>query len=299
MSIEGIYGKHMKAFIAWDLEREHGDLGLGSSACKPPLSSFGAAFRRARSGEAGQDWVQDVFEIANGSVVQAKLALDRIHNAPSPDAINFSPSRMPANVQALFNIALKDIERRPPGQRELALKSIAAVGKVGDEDTGLPLSRLAGLLKGRPYTTTSTRVPPRSAEDIVNATNGYLRLDAPRDGQTEYNVVAFNRLFFQFANEDYHDELVMANSLLRTSNIPRSFTRGPEKPSNDTATPELSWQDLLGDLKRFESPKLVASPTRKPPLVRRESSGLRRSQTLISSGASRATPPPAGLGLRF
>lgn len=290
--IDSIRESSMKSFIAWDLEREHGELGLGSDAHKPPLSSFGIAFRKAKTGIAGRKWVQEIYESVNGSVVQTKLALDRIHSAPSPDAITFSPNRIPANVQALLHAAIKDIEKQPTSQRDLALKSIAAVGKQGEEDVGITLSRLAGLLKGRPHISSKAGVPPRSAEDIFASTKGYLRLMPPGYDEVEYAIVAFNRVLFRYANEDYNDALVMANSQLRTSNIPRSFTRTLES-SNATAV-EPSWQDVVGELKRFESPKLLASSAQKSPPVRRRSSGLNRSITFDIRGIS---SPSVGLGL--
>ncbi|KAH7351423.1 hypothetical protein BKA66DRAFT_430832 [Pyrenochaeta sp. MPI-SDFR-AT-0127] len=298
MSINSIHENSMKDFIAWDLEREHGDLGLGTLISrKPPLSSFGIAFRKAKPGASGHEWVQEVFESVNGSVVQTKLALDRIHSSTSPNMVDFNTTRIPTNVQSLFNEALKQIEEQPVSQRELALKSIAAVGKTEDMDFGIPLSRLASLLKERPSISTSTRIPPRSAEDILNAANGYLRLMAPRYDGGEYAIAAFNILFYMYVLNDYNDELIMANSQLRTSNIPRSFTR--VLPKDNTGEPAPSWEDILGDLKRFQSPKLSAMSARKSPPIRRESSGPFRSHTFISPGTSRVSSPPTGLGLGF
>ncbi|KAF2855716.1 hypothetical protein T440DRAFT_386062 [Plenodomus tracheiphilus IPT5] len=209
MKIDSIRERTMKSFIAWDLEREHGDLGLGSDAHKPPLSSFGIAFRKAKSGATGRQWVQEIYESVNGSVVQAKLALDRIHIAPSPSAVNFSPNRIPANVQAFLHAAIEAIEHQPASQRELALKSIAAVGKQGNEDVGITLSRLAGLLKGRPYRASTASVPPRSAEDVLASAKGYLRLMPPGYDEEEHTIVAFNRVLSRYANEDYNDNLAL------------------------------------------------------------------------------------------
>lgn len=299
MVIDSIHEKYMKGYIAWDLEREHGDLGLGTlNVRKPPLSSFGIAFRKTKPGAAGHGWVQEVFESVNGSVVQAKLVLDRIHSSTSPNSVDLNADRLPMNIQALFNEALSQIQEQPASQRDLALKSIAAVGKTEDMDFGIPLSRLASLLKERPSTSMPTRIPPRSAEDILNAARGYLRLMAPRFDGGEYTIAAFNKLFYMYALNDYNDELIMANSQLRTSNIPRSFTRAPKKGAKDKSEePEPSWEDILGDLKRFQSPKLSGFSARKSPPIRGESPGLMRSHTLISSGMPRVASPPTGLGL--
>jgi hypothetical protein len=298
--IDSIYSGLMRDFIAWDLEREHGDLGFGTLAnpLEPPLSSFGIAFRKSKPNTVGQDWIQEVVDYVDGSVVQAKLALDRIHSSASPNLVDLHPIRIPANVQATFNVAINNIEKRSSTQRELALKSIAIVGKSGDVINGIPLSRLANLLKERPHQTTSTHSSPRSAEDILDAANGYLRL-MPRDSpDEEYTIAAFHPLFYIFAKDEYNEELMMAYSQLRTSRIPRSYTH--KLPSNRPEEPiEASWTDIIGDLKRFQSPDLSSMSAHKsPPPIRRESSSLMRSRTFFSSATPMASPP-AGLGLEF
>lgn len=265
----------MSDFLIWSLEKEHGDLGFQSvgNHPKPPLSSFGLAFRTTKHGTKGSDWIQKIVRYVDGSIVQAKLALDRIHSSASPDAVDLDPKRLPANVQAHFNIAIKTIEQQLTDHNALALKSIAAVGKEGEKIQGLVLSRLANLLRERPHKTNPKTFPPRSPEDIMHAANGYLRLIAPRASGQEYTIATFHRLFWVFANDEYNEELVMAYSQLRTSKVPRSFT--------------------------FQSPVPPDLPaSRSPPPPSREPSGLIRRQTFFSSAALVASPP-AGLGFDF
>lgn len=306
MNIDSIYAGDMIDFLAWDLEREHGDLGLDTSASKPPLSSFGLAFRKAKPGNSGREWIEEVYETTYGSVVQAKLALDRIHSSASPNAIDLYSSRMPANVHAMFNEALQFIKQQPPSQRDLAMKSIVAVGKKGDSISGLPLPELADLVKERSFAVDPTRIPPRSAEDVVNAARGHLTIIAPREEGMDYTIAAFNPLFHIYAYDDYNDELVMANSLLNKAMIPRAFTtindsyfiNAPPKAAQEA--PKQSRQDIIGELKTFRSPKLSAKLGQKSPPLRRESSGLNRSFTFFTTGAAlKPTPPPQGLGLEF
>ncbi|KAI8942581.1 hypothetical protein NX059_000639 [Plenodomus lindquistii] len=285
----------MKQYLAWDLEREHGDLGLRSGTRKPPLSSFGMAFRRTMSGTAGRKWVQQIYENVNGSILQAKLALDRTHNASSPDGFNFSPNRIPANVQGLFQSAIKTIESQSTSQHELALKSIAAVGKQGNGNTGITVSRLAALLKGRNHVPSESDVPPHSTEDILLANKGYLTLVPPRYDGEEGTVAICDGVLFRYVNEDYNDKLVMADSQLRTSSIPRSFTR--VLPTSDPDREESSLQDIVGELKRFQSPRIMASSIQESPPIRRQSSGLNHSFTLNVLEAPVAAPAPVGLGL--
>lgn len=298
LSLNSIYEGSLRDWIIWDLEKEHGDLGLGSvNPHKPPLSSFGMTFRMTKSEAAGCEWLQEMISSCNGSIVQAKLALDRVHSSSSPDLVDFTPDRIAANVLALFSEAVENITKQPSSQRDLALKSIAAVGKAGDRTFGVPLSRLAALLRERPHTSATTRLPPRSTEEILDAAKGYLRLMAPSSDGGEYTIAAFNTLFYIFAFDDYNDELVMANSQLRTSKVPRSLTR--MLPKKSTEGQEQSWKDILGDLKQFQSPKLSDMSAQKSPPVRQRSFGLIKSQTFAIPPAPRGTPPPTGLGLSY
>ncbi|CAO2651400.1 Nn.00g039700.m01.CDS01 [Neocucurbitaria sp. VM-36] len=298
VSLDAIYEGSIRDFIIWDLEREHGDLGLGSvNPRKPPLSSFGMAYRKAKPGTAGREWLQEMIGSCNGSIVQVKLALDRVHSSPSPESVDFTPDRIAANVLALFSEAVESITKQPSSQRDLALKSIAAVGKTGDRTFGVPLSRLTVLLRERPHVSATTRIPPRSVEDILDAAKGYLRLMAPSFDGGEYTIAAFNTLFYIFAFDDYNDELVMANSLLRTSKVPRSVTR--MLPTQNKVGQEQSWEEILGDLKKFQSPKLLDMSARKSPPVRQGSSGLIKSQTFMIPMAPGRNPTPTGLGVSF
>lgn len=236
------------------------------------MSSFGSAFRAIKHGTAGEDWIWKIVTYVDRSIFQAKLALDRIHSASSPEAVDLDPKRLPANVQANFNTAIRTIEQQSSDHNTLALKSIAAVGKEGNTIQGLPFARLATLLKERPYRAKPGTLPARSPEDILKAANGYLTVIPPLFKGQDYTVATFHRLFWVFANDEYNEELVLAYSLLPTSKVPRSFTIQSPDP---------------------RSPPAAQSP----PLFRRESSGVSRSQTFFSSLAPVASPP-AGLGFQ-
>lgn len=261
-------------YVVWDLEREHGDLGFSTLAnpYEPPLSSFGLAFRATKHGAAGEDWVWKIVDYIDRSILQAKLFLDRIHSASSPDTVDLNPKRLPPNVQANFQIAISTIEQQSSDHNTLALKSIAAVGKEGDTIQGLPFGRLATLLKERPYRMEPRTLPARSPEDILQAANGYLTVIAPLFPGQDYTIATFHRLFWVFANDEYNEELVLAYSLLPTSKVPRSFT--------------------------IQSPAPTSPPAvQLPQSFRRESSGLTRSLTFFPSGPPAASSS-AGLGFR-
>ncbi|KAF2130074.1 hypothetical protein P153DRAFT_385310 [Dothidotthia symphoricarpi CBS 119687] len=295
--IHSIHPKTMAELIAWDLEREHGDLGFGTLAdpLEPPLSSFGLAFRNTMTSHAGCEWIQKIAKYVGGSVVQAKLALDRIHNSTSPDLVDLRPKRLPANVQAIFNEGINAINKRSDSWNRIALKSIAVVGKTGDVFDGLTLSALAMSLKERRHRTSSSHVPPRSVEDILEAGQGYLRLNSSESAEDEPNIVTFHRLFHIFTKDEYNEELLMAYSELRTSNIPRSFTHKPKKV--EELAQGTSWADMIEGLKGYRSPSLDSmTGLRSPPPMRRESSGLIRSHTFFPS-TNATVSPSSGLGL--
>ena len=289
--IDSMSNQTMQNFIAWDLERENGNLNLGTltNTLEPPLSSFGMAFRKSK---LGHEWIRSILDYVGTNVLQVKLVLDRIHSSASPDSVNLSPERLPANVQAIFNEGINAINQQPKSQSNLALRSIAIVGKTGTPYEGTPLSELAILLKDRRQGPSSKHLPLRSAEDVLNASRGYLRLLEVDD---ELHILAFHRLFYHFTYDEYNEELIMAYSQLRTSKIPRSATFAPknvEKPAQNT-----SWADIIEDLKSYQSPELPSTTgVASPPPFRRESSVLTRSQTFFPMSSAGA-PSLNGLGL--
>ena len=259
----------MANYLMWGLETEHGNLGFGTleDASNPPLSSFGLAFRATMHGTAGSEWTQKIVRYVGGSILQAKLALDRIHSSASPDAIDLVPKRIPRNVQAQFNTAISTIQQQSADQDSIALKAIAAVGQKGEAVQGLALSRLANLLRERPHRPCPRTLPPRSPEDILHAANGYLRLIPPSFRGREYTIAACHRLFWMFVNDEYNEDLIMAYAQLPTSKVPKSFTFQSPLPLH---------------LPAFQPP---------PPKSRRESSESMKGRTLFSSPAPMVSPP--------
>ncbi|KAJ8113755.1 hypothetical protein OPT61_g4184 [Boeremia exigua] len=273
--LDGIPGDAMAEYLTWDLEREHGDLGFMTleDPSEPPLSTFGLAFRDTMGGTKGSEWIRKIVRYVDGSILQAKLALDRIHSSPSPTAVDLVPKRIPRNVQAQFNTAIETIEQQSADRNSVALRAIAAVGQKGDAIQGLSLSRLANLLQERHRRPRTSTMPPRSPEDVLNSANGYLTLIAPRFRGQEYTIAACHRLFWMFVNDEYNEDLIMAYAQLPTSKIPKSFT--------------------------FQSPlpRHLSTFQTSPPNSRRESSDSMRGQDMFSYGALVASPPPEELSL--
>lgn len=268
----------LQQYVKWDLEREHGDLGFGTlEHAGPPLSSFGAALRKSKPGILKHLWVEELLNYVGPSVVQVKLALDRIHRVVSPDQVDLSPERLPANVQAIFNHGIDKIMQQSKTQSALALKSIAVVGKTGSMFEGIPISSLAESIMERRHKSSKTYLTPRSAEDVLEACNGYLMR---MGGNGETNIVAFHKLFHLYVLDEYNEELVMAHAQLRTSKIPRSVTHKPK--AVEEAGQSESWSDVIEGLKRYRTPKLPSRPgPGSPSPSRRESSVLVRSQTFL------------------
>lgn len=287
MPIERIPTRIVGDFVAWDIEREHGDLGLESgSKIKPPLSALGISFLEDEARATAHDWVVRIAEEAHGSIALAKLGLDRVHRATSVGSIEFTPpDRLPRNVQAMFEESLQAIRAQPTAQRDLALKAIAAVAKDGLDNTGTPISLIEKAIRERPNASEHRFVPSRSVEDLLQVARGFLRLEPPWEPETEYQIAMYNVLFALYAVDGYDDDLVWANAQLRTSTIPRSLTR---KMTELEGLNELgmSKEDILTDLKKFkvESPPPL-HPSRPP--MRSRTSPLFRSNTGISPGFSR------------
>ena len=191
----------------------------------------------------------------------------------------------------MFEESLQAIQAQPTGQRDLALKTIAAVAK---DYIGTPLSQVEKAIRERSHASKPTQVPTPSVEDLLQGARGFLRLEPPWEFETEYKIAVYNFPFALYAVDGYNDELVWANAQLRTSKILRSFTRRLTENEGHNEL-EMSREDILGDLKKFhvESPPLHPSQS----LMRRRTSPLLRSNTGIAPGASRRKRLPVGLGL--
>ena len=237
LTLDGLSNNAIAEYLEWDLEREHGDLGFKTSddpSELPPLSSFGLAFRDSMHGNKGHEWIQDIARYVEGSILQAKLAVDRIHSLPSPDALDLKPKRIPRNIQDHFNTAIETIKQQSTNSSSIALKTVAAVGRKGNRAPGLPLSRLANLLRERTRNPRVSTMPPRSPEDVLESANGYLTMIAPPHRGQESTIAACHRLFWLFVNDEYNEDLIWACAQLPTSKVPRSYTLPLISPPEET-----------------------------------------------------------------
>ncbi|KAK1636329.1 hypothetical protein BDP81DRAFT_321171 [Colletotrichum phormii] len=239
-------------FIDWDLETEHGDLGLGSRSNSsrennpdelPPLSAFGRRLADPRNHEAFADLRDQIKNQARGNIGLARLRLDGLHPTQSLDAVAVQADKLPANIVSFFDAGIRRIEERPPAQRDLGLKAIAAVahydfleGGVAYEIVEKVLHRAAKAsarasakranstptvsssmrsnktlaATKRPEATTWVHVPHRSLEEMLHATRGFLEF-----GNQEHRPLrAYCEAFHTYAQEDYNESLVWAHAQL-------------------------------------------------------------------------------------
>ena len=273
----------MKEYVAWDLEREHGDLGLESqNARKPPHSKLGLSLCNANSETTAYELVDGIIDNAHGSVVLAKLGLDVVHSLTLKSLANLS--HIPRNVQAIIDEGIQQITQQSASQRDLALKSIAAAVYCDFTGFGTSLSTMAAVLRRRTSASRLKPTPPRSAEEVLQAAKGYLALQLPNLGyDPEFCIVPYNALFHNYVADRYNDDLMWAATQLRTSKS-RSLSQGSRE--TDELPPREFTKNILGEVERSYAESPPAMDVSRPPLSRHESP-LRRSKTDISLTYSR------------
>ena len=267
----------MQEFVAWDLEKEHGDLGLSvPNLNKPPMSKLGVALREDRTGPTSSGILREIVNTATGNVSIAKLGLDLVHSAQLMETVESTPDRLPRNLVALFDEGIKHIEQQPQSQRDLGFRAIAAAAHNFD---GVPLIHLERLLRDTTPAHDQLNMPPRSLEDVLHAARGFLFLRHSED----YDVTLYHSIFPLYVNEEYNQSLVWAISQLRASKISRSVTQIDRKKENDDER-GTQFEDQLGDITKTikcEEPRKLNSFGEKSVFT------LSRSATAFSLGNRR------------
>ncbi|KAI1515361.1 Tol protein [Pyrenophora tritici-repentis] len=180
----------MTNYIAWDLEREHGDLGLDSPARKPPLSPLGQVLTSKIASKSVQKYMEEIVDAAGGNVSLAKARLDLLHTMETLDDLEARRDQLPTNIVAMFESGLKRIETQPGNQHEIALK---ALGAAATDIRGAEVPVLREKLQ---------KFDIRSGEDILEAVRGFL-LSTPTDTES-LRLAAFHLSFFRYITERYH-----------------------------------------------------------------------------------------------
>jgi hypothetical protein len=238
----------MSTYVAWDLEREHGDLGLGSSAKKPPLSYLGENLLAHQDPKFVQTLVDDITAFSYENIGIARARLDLVHEAESVESLQARKDQLPPTIVALFDYGLKFIEAQPEIQREIALKAIAMAAKSGE---GTTIEELRGILEmlGLPRL--------RSGEEIVEATRGWL-VDSLRDGPQRLKI--YNTNFTFYVEQRYH-RAIHRSSLQIESKRRRSTAWTDLDAQQSASTARFEPQNVFGGPKKVNSFKLGRAST--------------------------------------
>lgn len=215
--VGGIPTESIRKFVAWDLEKEHGDLGLQSlNDTKPPLSSLGKELRQ-RHGDGAQRHLHSIELKAFGNIGIAKLRLDLVHSAQCLEAVEVVSDRLPGNIIALFDAGIQRLEKQPDAQRELGLCAIAAAVHSYE---GVPFATLERWVHEATSKSGAVKIPPHTLEDVLQAAQGFLVVNSDVDRVVRH----YHDSFYLYASEDYNESLLWARSQLRFNGLARSFT---------------------------------------------------------------------------
>ena len=253
LEIDNIPDSSMVTFVAWALEREHGDLGFGSSseAKRRPLSILGMALRHNRV-EGAEELRTSIVDEAAGNVGMAKLRVELTYGSQALEEVKVNRDRLPSNIIAIFDAGIRRLEKQPKAQRELGLMIIAGSCR---ELQGVPLKTLEDWI-GTSF---------RSPEDVFHVTGGFVKVDIKVDQIAERRVQAYHHTFGAYVREDYNESLFWAGAQLRITKIPRAASveafRVPELTSTNkailnhfpdlrTVAPDKSYLERLGKVKR-------------------------------------------------
>ncbi|KAF1959261.1 hypothetical protein CC80DRAFT_406955 [Byssothecium circinans] len=220
----------MEAYLNWALEREHGDLGLKSTAKKPPLSSLGLSLRKRNEPELIKTLVSDIKGLATGHIAIAKARLDLLHDARSVEDIMQKRYQLPASnldIVSMFDAAVKAVEAQDPLRGSLGLQAIAAAGRDPD---GIEIPYLRELLNQ------SNRTRVRSGEDILTATRGLLTAPV---GFKPQSLHIFGNTFNNYVVERYNDSIYRADQQLPQENSLEEMDNDTPVAARDSPEPHV------------------------------------------------------------
>lgn len=205
----------MAAFIAWSLEREHGNLGLNSGPHHgplPPVSALGLELLKAGGPVLEADGKESggkrtlaiglcerLLARSEGHLTLAKVQLDLVHAANDPRAIlaEVESDSLPHQLVAIFDAAVSNAL----DGNELGKACIALSAGNDMVEYGIPLMVLKRQL--------ALKFGPAGvcgAEDVIAAARGFLV------SNYEYGSViqAFPPTFGVYVSDRYNKELFEA-----------------------------------------------------------------------------------------
>ncbi|KAF2093752.1 hypothetical protein NA57DRAFT_80750 [Rhizodiscina lignyota] len=207
--------RDMECFLKWNLEGEHGDLGLQSAnQHKPPPSALGRALREERVAE---NIVQAVVFESEGNIAIARTRLDEIHVAQTIQETEPIPDRLSRNRIAMFQAGISRINEQADGRRELGLTAISA---AGSESGGTSFRELKEQLRTIVRKRKSDGASDLTLYEALHAAAGYLVVD----NTIEQRVTPYHTSFFLFVNENYDERLFLKGMDLGYARPSRSKT---------------------------------------------------------------------------
>lgn len=184
----------MSKFVAWSIEREHGDLGLRSSADpKPPLSKLGMMLDENRTGGAVQDIVQQIANKAYGNVAIAKLRLELVHGSQTLSPIKATLDRLPRNLVDVFDAGVSTIDTL----------GLLAIATVAQNPSGVLIEKLERSLLD------ASGMSP-SLEEILRAAKGFLVMLPTKP----IKVMVYHSDFGFYIRENYNESMFETRSKL-------------------------------------------------------------------------------------
>lgn len=224
----------MREYIAWNLEREHGDLGLGSSARKPPLSPLGQVLTSKTASKSVQKYMEEIIDAAGGNISMAKARLDLIHTMETLDDLEARRDQLPANIVTMFDSGLKRILDQPNIHKEVALKTLAAAAR---DIRGEEVTVIREILQ---------KLDIRSGEDIIEVVRGFLT-STPTDTEN-LRLAAFHPSFFRYIAERYHEAIHHASQQIV---VPKPKFHAQEIGTPNPITPYTLSRSITQPLQPF------------------------------------------------
>ena len=259
-------------FATWSLEMEYGKLTLDTDRnIEFPGSS-------PLSEDTTQKLALFIAINSSGNIAIAKIWLEEIYNSNSlEDATNPSDG-LPRGIIALFDAGIRHIERQDPVIRDLALMAVAA---AGGDDIGVPLSLLGRWMRDAVSRLKHlARAPPRSLEEILQATKGFLVMQLT----AECHIASYSPAFSSYVRENYNDSLFWARNQLAFDKISRTLTRiQPTLSASPEGTPLPSSNDIFLDQDSGYFGSRTSSTTSTPAF---EFTMPRKSATMVALNSS-------------
>ncbi|KAI0127665.1 hypothetical protein BJ170DRAFT_382437 [Xylariales sp. AK1849] len=172
----------LQNFISWDLENEHGDLGLGSqSDTKPPLSMFGNDLRNSTRPRAAS-WLQEEIRVqADNNVALARLRTDLVlDNTVAIQDANALSGELPRTIVTFFDAAIESVRLQAKSLSNLGLRALV-IWSDGVDTVDALLSCLANIsFEGKCY----------SLGEVLHAAQGLLV--AGQDDRKPINPFTFS-----------------------------------------------------------------------------------------------------------